>query len=103
MSKDKATAVNLESFVGQLIQEKGLDDLDDEVLVQLKGDLLARVEDKVNATIIAALPSDKIEEAQKIIEKNDGEKAREYFVKNIPNLDEIIAGELIDFRQLYLV
>jgi len=102
MPEDTKIEADLESFVDHLIQEKGLDYLDSEVLTQLKSDLLSRVEDRVNATIIAALPVDKIEEAQKIIEKGDEKETRNYFSGNIPNLDEIIAGELIDFRQAYL-
>jgi Protein of unknown function (DUF5663) len=102
MAEDKKIGAGLESFVDLLVQEKGLDDVDDEVLAQIKSDLLARVEDRVNATIIAALPLDKIAEAQKIIEKGDEKGTQDYFAHNISNLDEIIAGELIDFRRTYL-
>lgn len=102
MPNDKKIGADLETFVDQLIQEKGLDNLDGEVLDQLKGDLLVRVEERVNATIIAALAPDKLEEAQKIIEEGDEKKMRDYFAKNIPHLDETIASELMAFRQTYL-
>ena len=92
----------MEDFVDLLIQEKGLDNLDDEIVAQLKRDLLVRAENRVNATLIAALPLEKLVEAQGIVEAGNEAQIQEFFAKHVPNLNEVIAAELVSFRQTYL-
>ncbi len=93
---------NLETFVGRLIEEKGLNNLEDQVLLQIKNDLLSRLEDRINAAILAGLPSEKLDEFQKIVDTGNKENINEFCGNNIKDFDELIAGELMSFRQTYL-
>ena len=51
----------LEAFVDKLIDEKGLSSMADDVLKQMKEDLLSRVEDRVNAEMLETLPPHPLE------------------------------------------
>jgi len=107
MNKDTKNTndnVNLEMFVNRLLEEKKLpENLEKEVINQIKVDLLSRVEDRVNAVIINNLSGDKLEEFNKILDENISDKEMQNFLSTtIPNLDELIATELVVFKQTYL-
>lgn len=95
---------NLETFVDKLLEEKKeFKDLDPETINQIKSDLLGRVENRINATIVSNLPAGKIDEFNKLLESEKSDQEVQTFAeKNIPDLAQLIATELIVFRQTYL-
>lgn len=98
------TLPSLQVFIEGLIKEKGLEDLDPEILTQLKEDLQKRLENIINATILENLPSEKLPEFEKLLDSGaDDEMIQSFCRENIPNLDEVIAKALLDFRRSYLV
>ena len=102
MQKNAMAVNGLDDFVDKLIEEKGLENLDDEVLKQIKNDLTSRIEDRINAAILAALPSEKLEDFEKILELGNTEEIQLFCSKNILDPDQLVASELISFRQTYL-
>lgn len=96
--------LNLESFIERLYEEKKFpQDLEKEVVDQIKSDLMDQVENRVNAVIISNLSPEKLEEFNKKIDSNiSDEEMQKFFSENIPNLAQLIASELIVFRQSYL-
>jgi hypothetical protein len=94
----------LKQFAEKLLQEKGTNDLDldQAVLDQMKEDLISRLEDRVNAVTLTAIPSEKLEEFEQLIDKNSLEAAQKFVSDNVPNLNELIAQELLFFRDTYL-
>ena len=96
--------IDLKSYVDGLIADKKLpENLDPGVIEQMKLELLDRVENRINAVIINNLTETRLEEFNKILdsEKNDIE-VQSFLKENVPNLTELIATELIVFRQTYL-
>jgi len=93
--------LDIESFVDKLVFEKGLSELDAEVLAQVKSDLVERVSNHVNATILEHMPDDKLDEFNKVLD-NDESAVREFVKDNIEDLDNIIAATLLSFRRTYL-
>lgn len=93
---------SLDEFVDRLVREKGIRVEEDSILAQVKEDLLERVEDRINATILQHMPADKLQEFNELLEFAREEEIQEYCQKNIPNLDEIVARELLDLRDTYL-
>lgn len=89
-------------FVDQLIAEKKFENLLPEVLEQIHEDLYSRVEDRVNAVILNNLPEDKIEEFNGLLDGGNLEAIQAYCQKNVENMDQLIAGELLAFRNTYL-
>lgn len=92
----------LDEFVSRLVTEKGLESLDGEVLTQLKADLKDRLEERVNAVVLEKLPPGCLEEFEHILDNGDEKEIQLFCQKNIFDLDQAIAVELLNFRQTYL-
>jgi hypothetical protein len=102
MEQDKSL-FELEKFAEKLIQERGVDNLRDEVVDQMKFDLTSRLEDRVNALILNTLPKELLSEFEALLDSNaKDEKVQKFCAEHIKGLDELIAGELLNFRRTYL-
>ena len=92
----------LVQFVDKLLEEKGTDGLDPDVVAQMKQDLLARVEDTVNASVLELLPPEKLPELNDLLDKGTDQEVSDFYNANIPNFPEELARVLFGFRSLYL-
>jgi DNA-directed RNA polymerase subunit F len=92
----------LEQFVDRLLQEKQLSQTDPEILTELKNDLLSRVENHVNAAILAEIPGDKLDEFNALLESGNSEQIVSYCQANVPDFQNVIATTLNNFRNIYL-
>ncbi len=93
----------IEDFVEKILEDKGFNKQAPEVVAEMKKDLLKRVEERIHAVIISNLPEEKLKEFTEMLDKNvSDEKMQNFCTKNIPGLDQLIASELIVFRQTYL-
>jgi hypothetical protein len=103
-TKNASGNLDLSVFVDRIIEEKKFpEDLEKEVIDQIKSDLLSKVEDRVNAVIISNLSPEKLEEFNKLLDGNISDEDMQKFCSdNIPNLAQLIATELIVFKQTYL-
>jgi hypothetical protein len=94
--------MELEQFVDQLLLEKGVQSADPGVQAQLKEDLLSRIEDRVQAAILENLPESELETFEGKLDTESEEGIQTYLRSVIPNFDEVIAQELLDFKNIYL-
>lgn len=103
-NKKKNSSLDLVAYVDRLVEEKKYPaDLEKEVVDQIKADLLSKVEDRVNAVIISNLSEEKLEEFTNLLDSNiSDEEMQKFCSDNIPNLAQLIATELIVFKQTYL-
>lgn len=103
-TKNGNETLDLKMFVDRLVEEKKYpEDLEKEVIDQIKSDLLSRVEDRVNMVIISNLSEEKLEEFNKLMDENISDVDMQKFCSdNIPNLSQLIATELIVLKQTYL-
>lgn len=92
----------LEQFIERLIEEKGLVHLEPEVLAEVREDLMTRVNERLNAEMVAALPEGKVDELNVLIDKDDEGAIRDFFMTNVPNVQDVFARTLMDFRSAYL-
>lgn len=92
----------ISQFIDRLIEEKALDGIGPEVVEQIKEDLADRIEDRINTAILANMPPSHLEEFDKILDNGDEEKIQLFCQSNIPELDNIVANELMNFRNTYL-
>lgn len=97
---DQSQAISI--FVDKLVEEKNFGNLDPEVLEQIKIDLLGRIEDRINATILANIPAEKLEQFDVLLNSGNTEEIQSFCQNNIKNFDEVIAEALISFRNIYL-
>lgn len=103
-TKNASSNLNLETFVDRLIEEKKFpEDLEKDILDEIKADLLSKVEDRINAVIIANLAPEKLEEFSKMLDNNIADvEMQKFCAENIPDLPQLIATELIVLKQSYL-
>ena len=98
----KAKKDILMEFAEKLLEEKNLEGVDNEVQEQLKKDLYERLEDRINAVIIEKLPLEKLDRFNTLVENANEEEIQAFTEENIPELEQFIANELLNFRQTYL-
>lgn len=93
----------LEDYVDRLIEEKGFPDLTEAVRAQIKSDLLTRLNDTINAKVIAALSDEDLVGFEKLIDGNaPQEEVQKYIEAKIPDSTTFLAGVLLEFRKNYL-
>lgn len=92
----------LSDFVDQLIVDKGLPQLEPEVLEEIKKDLLDRLEIHVNAGLLALLPETAMDKFDALLDQENKEATQTYLHQHIPNLDVKLAELLVDFKQAYI-
>ncbi len=94
--------VSIEQFVERLIQEKGIGDVPDAVLQQLKADLQERAEDMINAEILAHMPPEALSTFEEMLDTSTDEDVQAFCREKIPNLDAVIGQALLSLQQLYV-
>jgi len=92
----------ISAFVNKLLQEKGITGLSDEVMDQMRDDLIERAENMINANILANMPEDFLEEFEKKLDEGQDEEIQSFCRKHISNLDEVTANALVKLRKIYL-
>lgn len=93
---------NLNEFIDQLVEAKGFDTKDPEVITQIKKDLMSRLEDRINAMILRNMPEDLLPEFEQIMVSNKDGAVEEFVKKNIPDMEEKLVTELLAFKAMYL-
>jgi hypothetical protein len=68
----------------------------------MKKDLLERINDRINAAVLENIPVEKIEYFEKLLDKGEEKEIQSFCQRNIFNLEEIIAKELVAFKKSYL-
>lgn len=94
--------MELEGFIDELIEEKGFSDEDPEVLAQIKSDLLESAERKINAMILTNLPPEDLEAFEAVLDGGSEEAMQSFVKERIPDIDQKVALELLNFRTAYI-
>ncbi len=104
MNEETKNGLDLQMFVDRLVEEKKYPaNLEKEVVDQIKKDLLSQVEDVVNMVIISNLSEEKLGEFNELLDKDISDADMQKFCSDsIPGLAQLIATELIVFKQTYL-
>lgn len=102
MASSSYSLQTLGDFVSHLLEKKSLTNVDPTVFAELKKDLEDRLEQRINAALVAALPPEKLEEFDDLLETADTGAIQRYCQEHIPNIDQVVADELIRFEMSYL-
>lgn len=92
----------LEQFVDRLVEEKKFPDLDPEVMAQIRSDIGERLERRINLALIEHMPEGKLGELEAKLDADNDVELQQFYKDNIPNLEEVVATTLMDFRKTYL-
>jgi hypothetical protein len=101
-TNSSAVETMLNQFVGSLIKERNMPNVAPEVLDQMKKDLRERVDDRINVGIVKYVPAEKLADFEKLLDSGTDEEVQSFLAANIPDFNEVIAKELLDFRTTYL-
>ena len=94
---------SLDNFVDELLVAQGIDQLEPEVRDQLAQDLTDRLNDRLEAAMIAELPENKLPELEALLDQQvEINELQKFFAENIVDLPAVLARELAAFRQSYL-
>jgi hypothetical protein len=93
--------MELERFIDDLMEERGFTSEPAEVQAQIKADLLEGVERRVNAMILANLPPEDLASFEKALDGSEDD-AQAFVRERIPNFDQKVATELLNFRIAYI-
>lgn len=94
---------SLDNFVDELLAAQGIDQLEPEVRDQLAQDLTDRLNDRLEAAMIAELPENKLPELEALLDQQvENNELQKFFAENIVDLPAVLARELAAFRQSYL-
>lgn len=94
---------SLDKFVDELLAAQGIEGVDAEIREQLIEDLTTRLDDRLEAAMVAELPEDKLPELEQLLDRKNNEMdLQKFFADNIPDLPALLARELAAFRQDYL-
>lgn len=93
---------SLDTFIESLVEEKGITGVDQDVMNQIKADLRQRVEDMINAEIVARMPEYALDDFEKMLDSGSEADTQAFAQKHIPDLEEVVASTLLKIRDTYL-
>ena len=92
----------LEAFADKLLKEKGVTGITGEILVELRRDLVRRAENLVNAHILKSIPPHALAAFDEVLDRGDSRDVQAFVARHVPNIEEVTAEALMEFRELYL-
>lgn len=93
---------NLRDFALDLVKQKKFENLDQETFDMLVDDVYDRLEERVNAVMMANIPASKMEEFEALLSSGDRDALSDFTLNNIPDLQKILAESLVEFQKTYL-
>lgn len=95
---------DLDRFVADMLQEKSLAGVNDEVRAQLIQDLKQQLLDQINRALIDALPEDKLDEFNHMLEdeSTSDESLQQFILNSGIDTTQVAARTMLQFRDLYL-
>jgi len=94
----------LDKFIDEIITAKKLPGINDEVRLQLVSDMKERLLDQINRALIEALPEEKIDEFNLILDNesvNDDE-VQKFISQSGVDVQKVTIKTMLLFRDLYL-
>ncbi len=94
----------LTQFIRDILAEKQLSGVDDEVREQLVSDLTSRLLDQINRALIDALPDDKLQEFNAMLDDEavSDEAVQQFIATSGVNVQQVTIQTMLRFRDLYL-
>jgi hypothetical protein len=94
----------LDKFIGDILEAKQYIDLDQEVRDQLASDLKQSLLQEIDKALINALPDDKLDEFNKLLDQSDmtAEQLQAFIAQSGVDVQKIIVRTMVAFRTLYL-
>ncbi len=94
----------LDKFINQILDEKQLSGVNDEVRVQLVADLKERLTDQINRALIEAIPEQKIDELNNLLDDDSvtDEQIHKFITDSGVDDKKVALETMLRFGELYL-
>ena len=93
----------LSKFISDIIDAKGYKTLDSDVRRQLEQDLKNRLIDQINRAVLEALPENKIDGFNDLLDRNASQQeVQQYIANSGVDTKKITLETMLRFRSLYL-
>jgi hypothetical protein len=94
----------LDDFINTMLKERQLPPMDEEVRVQIVADLKKDLLDQIDKALINALPEDKLQEFNTLLDSSDvNTETLQGFIKNSGiDVADVTVRTMVGFRALYL-
>lgn len=93
----------LEEFINDMLAQKKLPGVDEQVHTQLVSDLKNRLMDQIDRAVVEGLPSDRIDGFNELLDKEaDDQEIQRYIVESGVDSRRISLETMLRFRALYL-
>lgn len=94
----------LDIFIDDILTAKNLSGVTDEVRKDLVADMKSRLLDQVNKGLIAALPEDKFDEFDRLLddENVNEDQIQQFIVDSGVDVQKVTVNIMLRFRDLYL-
>jgi hypothetical protein len=90
-------------FLNSCLEEKGIKDVPQDLHDQMVSDLADRLQDWLMQAVFAKLEEKDMPAMDELMEKGaDQGEIMEYLQKTIPNIEQIFAAAMQEFKQTYL-
>ena len=94
---------DLQEFVTNIINEKGLSVSSDEVKQQLIDDMMHRLLDIIDKEVLNAMSDQDIDKLNQMLDKSASDEEVQAFIASVvPDMKQIVARTTIRFRNAYL-
>ncbi len=92
----------LKKYVTQIIEQKNLAGVEQEIKNKLIDDLTDRLQKQINRALIDSLNDDQFKEFEKLVDAEDADNISTFFADNNVPVQEITTQVLVKFRLAYL-
>ncbi len=92
----------LKKYVTDIIDQKNLTGVDQDIKDKLIDDLAKKLESQITRALINHLSDSQFDEFEKLVNDQDSTKLRTFFEDNNVPVNEITTKELVRFRVSYL-
>lgn len=91
-----------QKFVDTLIERKNIQGVDEDVLLQLKSDLLKSLERQVNRALIESLNQDQLAKFEHLIDTHQNAKLQEFLIHQGVDVQAVVARVMMAFQNAYI-
>ena len=93
----------LDEFINDILKQKQLPGLTDEVRSNLVEEMRTSLLDQINRAVLDALPDDKLDEFEHMADSGSvSDEAMQQFLSQNVDIQQITAATMLRFRDLYL-
>jgi hypothetical protein len=101
----KALPISAEAkkFLINLLEEAGMDVVSKELRDKMLADLAKRLDARLTLAAISALPEEKVDKFEDMLSENKSVlEIVDFLSDNVPNIAEVYAKALVEFKRSYL-